>query len=128
MKHKTLHATLGHDKSLKNILYVWNGMSQNQKISKPIVFGTIGKDEVLVNPIRGKAPPGCSRSPGLGRGHPPAKEADRPENKGDPPDQVRSPGVNSGPHPLPELVEGKTQHCNEYKYINKDQKLIITNI
>lgn len=102
MKHKTLHATLGHGKSLKNILYVWNGMSQNQKISKPIVFGTIGKNEVLVNPIRGKAPPGCSRSPGLGRGHP-------PENRGDPP-------------------AAKTQHCNEYKCINKDQKLIITNI
>jgi len=98
MKHKTLHATLEHGKSLKNILYVWNGMSQNQKISKQTMFEPIGDDTVLLNPTQGKAPPGCSRSPGLGRGHP-------PENKGDPP-------------------VTKTQHCDEYKYINKYQKLI----
>lgn len=95
MKNKTQHATPEQGKSLRNILYVWNGIYQNRKIGQPIVFRTIGDDSVLLNPIQGKAPPGCSRSPGLGRGHP-------PENKGDPP-------------------ATKTQHCNEYKYINKDQ-------
>lgn len=102
MKNKTQHATLGHGKSLKNILSVWNPINQNQKISSSKIIESFGGNNLLQNQNFGKAPPSRARSPGLGRGDP-------PENKGDPPVTI-------------------TQHYNEYKYITKYQKLIFIHI
>jgi hypothetical protein len=98
MKNKTQNATLERGESLKNILYVWESINQNQEIAKPGLVEVIGSDKTNLSQNMGKAPPGCSRSSGYyGRGHP-------PENKGDPP-----------------II--KSQHCIEKEIINKYQKL-----
>jgi len=104
MKNKTQHTTLGQEKSLKNILYVWNPIHQNQKIANSKRIESFRENNILQNQNQGKAPPGRARGPGLGRGQPSAKQADRPENKGDPP-------------------ATKTQYCIEYKYSNKYRKI-----
>lgn len=102
MKNKTQHTTLEQGKSLKNVLNVWNPIHQSQKIANSKRIESFEGNNQVQNKNQGKAPPGCSRSPGLGRGHP-------PENKGDPP-------------------VTKTKQYIEIKYMNQYQKLNFTNI
>lgn len=97
MKNEAQHANPLQSKSLKNILYVWKGINQNQEATDSIKIETWCFQWVEQTQNQGKSPPGWELNWRLGRGHP-------PENRGD-----------------PQIAEFK--YDNEYQIINKYQKL-----
>lgn len=75
MKNKTHQTAHQQSKSLKNILYVWDGINQNQnritnKMGGFPVEG-MGKLNIFLVQNKGKGPPGRQRSPGYYADHPP---------------------------------------------------------
>jgi len=75
MKNKTQHTTHGQGQSLRNILYVWDTISRNQKIATKKMSETRIEHNIFLIQNKGKGPPGRQRSPGVGDGlfpdHPP---------------------------------------------------------
>jgi len=84
MKNKTQHATPGQGKSLKNILYVWNAINQNQKMVNPKMVESFGENNIFLIQNKGKGPPGDILHPD----HPPDGEAGTPDIT---PDRVQNP-------------------------------------
>lgn len=81
MKNKTQHTTHKQGQSLRNILYVWDGIHRNQKLETLKMSETLIEDNIFLIQNKGKGPPGRSRSPGVGDGlfpdHPPDGEVDQ---------------------------------------------------
>lgn len=114
MKHKTPNTTRPQSQSLKNILYVWSGIHQDLRNANMKVPENGPALNIFLTQNLGKAPPGRSRSPGIGRGHP-------PENKGDPP--LGSPLSFGREGQGVSLVNTQTQTKKiEKQQINKYQK------
>ncbi len=77
MEHKTHQTAHQQGKSVKNILYVWDGISQNQNRATNKMGGFVveemGKLNIFLVQNKGKGPPGRQRSPGHYADHPPAR-------------------------------------------------------
>lgn len=123
MNHKTQNTAHEQGKSLRNILYVWDGIHRNQKMGAaklgeaPPVESKKG-----LTPIKGKGPPGRPRSPGHYPEHPP-DEATTPV-RFPKPDRCKFPGE---PTLKTRLLTGNTTKT-EYQIINNNQKQILLTI
>lgn len=77
MEYKTHQTAHQQGKSVKNILYVWDGISQNQNRATnkmgEFVVEEMGKLNIFLVQNKGKGPPGRQRSPGHYADHPPAR-------------------------------------------------------
>lgn len=108
MEHKTHQTAHQQSKSVKNILYVWDGISQNQNRATNKMGGFVveemGKLNIFLVQNKGKGPPGRQRSPGHYADHPPA----RPDwsDDGHPPDRCEPLNCLSSVFPERKAVEG----------------------
>lgn len=132
MKHKTHNTAQQQGKSLRNILYVWNGISQNQKMTATKLGESPVESKKGLTPIKGKGPPGRQRSPGDYPEHPPARLgwSDGPDD-GYPPVRFPKPD-RCDPHNCPGSKASPRQVrmniMTEYQIINNNQKQILLTI
>jgi hypothetical protein len=115
MEHKTHDTAHQQCKSLKNILYVWDGISQNQNRATNKMGGfaveEMGKLNIFLVQNKGKGPPGRQRSPGYYADHPP--DGSDGSDDGHPPDRCEPLNCLSSVFPerstelTPKSVEGE---------------------
>lgn len=132
MKHKTHNTAQQQGKSLRNILYVWDSISQNQKMGTNKLGESPVEGKKVLTPIKGKGPPGRQRSPGHYPEHPPdgLSWSDGPDDgyplvrfpKPDKCDPPNSPGSKASPRQF------RMNLTIEYQIINNNQKQILLTI